>query len=92
MLHVKFAADKTQATVISRSREDVRQLQPQYRFGNDAITRQDSINTLVVRVDEESCASTVPRGGGEKGFYESDVTSTASPEAPPGSWRPGDCL
>lgn len=50
---VRFAPDKTQAMVISRSREDARQLNGRLRFGNDTIPLQSSVDILGVEVDSQ---------------------------------------
>ena len=50
---VKFAAEKTQALIISRSREDVRLLEGQLKFGVDTLAIKDSINILGVEVDSK---------------------------------------
>ena len=50
---VKFAPDKTQAMVISRSGEDARQLHGRLRLGNDTIPIQASVNILGVEVDSD---------------------------------------
>ena len=50
---VKFAPDKTQAMVISRSQEDTRQLQRRLRLGRDTIYLQDSVDILGVEVDSQ---------------------------------------
>ena len=50
---VKFAPDKTQAMVISRSQEDTRQLQGRLRLGRDNIPLQDSVDILGVEVDSQ---------------------------------------
>ena len=48
---VKFAAEKTQAMLISRSRRDVGLLEGQLRFGEDTLAIKESINVLGVEVD-----------------------------------------
>ena len=48
---VTFAADKTQAMLISRSREDIKLLERKLRFGTDTLEIKDSINILGVEVD-----------------------------------------
>ncbi|KAG0710332.1 hypothetical protein GWK47_023035 [Chionoecetes opilio] len=48
---VKFAAEKTQALVISRSRKDARLLEGKLKFGDDTLALKDSINILAVEVD-----------------------------------------
>ncbi|KAG0719442.1 hypothetical protein GWK47_050436 [Chionoecetes opilio] len=48
---VKFAAEKTQAMVISRSREDPRLLERKLKFGDDTLAIKNSINILGVDVD-----------------------------------------
>lgn len=48
---VRFAAEKTQAIIISRSREDLRLLEGRLRFGEDTLAFKDSINILGVEVD-----------------------------------------
>ncbi|KAG0722238.1 hypothetical protein GWK47_044879 [Chionoecetes opilio] len=48
---VKFTAEKTQAMVISRLREDTRLLEGKLKFGDDTLAIKDSINTLRVEVD-----------------------------------------
>ena len=50
---VKFAAEKTQAIVISRSKEDARRMEGRLKFGNDTLTVQDSVNILGVEVDSQ---------------------------------------
>ncbi|MPC99085.1 hypothetical protein E2C01_094480 [Portunus trituberculatus] len=50
---VKFAAEKTQALVISRSREDVRLIESQLKFGEDTFAIKDSINILGMEVDSK---------------------------------------
>ena len=50
---VKFAPDKTQAMVISRSQENTRQLQGRLRQGRDTILLQDSVDILDVEVDSQ---------------------------------------
>ena len=52
---VKFAAEKTQAVLISRSREDARLLEGQIKFGGDVLAIQDSVNILGVEVDSKLC-------------------------------------
>ncbi|KAG0725267.1 Retrovirus-related Pol polyprotein from type-1 retrotransposable element R1 2 [Chionoecetes opilio] len=48
---VQFAAEKTQAMVTSRSREDSRLLEGKLKFGDDTLAIKDSINILGVEVD-----------------------------------------
>ena len=48
---VKFAPEKTQAMVISRSRQDADLLRGKLRLGRDTITLQDSVDILGVEVD-----------------------------------------
>ncbi|KAG0710838.1 putative RNA-directed DNA polymerase from transposon BS [Chionoecetes opilio] len=48
---VQFAAEKTQAMVILRSREDSRLLEGKLKFGDDTLAIKDSINILGVEVD-----------------------------------------
>ena len=48
---VRFAAEKTQAIIISRSREDARLVKGKLRFGGDTLAFKDSINILGVEVD-----------------------------------------
>ena len=50
---VKFAAEKTQAMVISRSREDARRLEGKLKFGDDTLALQDSVSILGVEVDSQ---------------------------------------
>ena len=50
---VKFAAEKTQALLISRSREDARLLEGQLKFGDDTLAIEDSINILGIEVDSK---------------------------------------
>ena len=50
---VKFAAEKTQALLISRSREDANLLERQLKFGEDTLTIKDSINILGIEVDSK---------------------------------------
>ncbi len=52
---VQFAAEKTQAILISRSREDARLLEGKLRFGEDTLAFKDSINILGVEVDSTLC-------------------------------------
>ena len=48
---VKFAPDKTQAMVISRSRDDAEQLRGRLKLGGDTIQLQESVDILGVEVD-----------------------------------------
>ncbi|KAG0714527.1 Retrovirus-related Pol polyprotein from type-1 retrotransposable element R1 2 [Chionoecetes opilio] len=48
---VQFAAEKNQAMVISRSRENSRLLEGKLKFGDDTLAIEDSINILGVKVD-----------------------------------------
>ncbi|MPC87272.1 hypothetical protein E2C01_082130 [Portunus trituberculatus] len=50
---VKFAAEKTQAVVISRSREDIRLIEGQLKFGEDTLAIKESINILGLEVDSK---------------------------------------
>ena len=50
---VKFAAEKTQAILISCSCEDTRLLAGQLNFGKDTLAIQDSINILGVEVNSK---------------------------------------
>ena len=50
---VKFAPDKTQTMVISRSQEDTRQLQGRLKLERDTIPLQDSADILGVEVDSQ---------------------------------------
>ena len=50
---VKFAAEKTQAMIISRSHLDSRMLEGQLKFGEDVLAIKDSINILGVEVDSQ---------------------------------------
>ena len=52
---VKFASEKTQAMVISRSREDARLLQGKLKFGVDTLEIKDAINILGMEVDSKLC-------------------------------------
>ena len=52
---MKFDAEKTQAVLISRSREDARLLEGHIKFGVDALAIQDSVNILWVEVDSKLC-------------------------------------
>ena len=52
---VEFAAEKTQAVLISRSRENARMLEGQIKFGVDTLAIQDSVNILRVEVDSRLC-------------------------------------
>ena len=50
---IKFAAEKTQAILITRPREDARLLAGQLKFGEDTLAIQDYINILEVEVDSK---------------------------------------
>lgn len=50
---VRFASDKTQVMVISRSEEDTRQLHGKRRLVNGTIPIQASVNILGVLVDSQ---------------------------------------
>ena len=50
---VKFAAEKTQAMLITRSPWDVRLLEGQLKFGDDILAVKDSVNILGVEVDSK---------------------------------------
>ena len=50
---VKFAPDKTQTMMISRSQEDTRQLQGRLKLERDTIPLQDSADILGVEVDSQ---------------------------------------
>ena len=52
---VKFAAEKTQAVLISRSRDDARLLGGQIKFGVDTLAIHNSVNILGVEVDSKLC-------------------------------------
>ncbi|MPC95521.1 hypothetical protein E2C01_090737 [Portunus trituberculatus] len=53
MWQVKFAAEKTQALVISRSRENVRLTESQLKLGEDTLVIKDFINILGVELDSK---------------------------------------
>ena len=48
---VKFAPDKTQAMVVTRSHVDARELHGRLRMGDNTIPLQDSVSILGVEVD-----------------------------------------
>ena len=50
---VKFAAEKTQALVISRSQEDARLMEGKLKFGEDTLAIKDSVNILGVEIDSK---------------------------------------
>ncbi|MPC95014.1 hypothetical protein E2C01_090206 [Portunus trituberculatus] len=51
---IKFAVEKTQALVISLSREDARHMEGQMKFGEDTLAIKVSINILGLEVDTKS--------------------------------------
>ena len=50
---MSFAVEKTQAMLISRSREDIRLLEGKLKFGEDTLAIQDTVNILGVEVDSK---------------------------------------